>query len=60
MYDLSDFLYPSFYPSGLFYRKREMMPGQRIEWRTMGQSSSSESVGVEKLFRLKVMNRNGV
>lgn len=56
MYDISDFLYPSFYPNGLFYRKREVTSGQRIEWRRMGQSSSSESVGLEKLFRLKVMN----
>lgn len=53
---ISDFLYPSSCPPGLFYGKRDVASGQRIEWRTVGQSSSSQRVGIEELFRLKVMN----
>lgn len=57
MYDLSDPLYPSSYLNGLLYRKREVTSGQILEWRIPSQGSSSKSVGIEKLFRLKAMNQ---
>jgi len=56
-YDISESLHPSSYLNGLLYRKREVTSGQRLEWRTPSQGSSSKCVGIEKLFRLKVMNQ---
>lgn len=57
MYDLSDPLYPSSYLNGLLYRKREVTSGQILEWRIPSQGSSTKSVGIEKLFRLKAMKQ---
>lgn len=57
VYDISESLPPSSYLNGLLYRKREVTSGQRLEWRTPSQGSSSKCVGIEKLFRLKVMNQ---